>query len=94
MKGNDMAMTSRTETIHLMTEAEIDALENEALKAYHQGDFERGNEIARKIPLKPELAMCLATQAGYGPEALKKSGLNLTEADAKYGSGWLERLGK
>lgn len=87
-----MATTSRVETGHLMTEAEIDALVNEALEAYRHGDWKRGEEVACKIPLKPELAMCLATQAGYGPKALKESGLNLTEADAQYGEHWLESL--
>ncbi len=74
---------SRAETYALLDAAEV--------------EFEKGNEdgayaILEKIPLAPEFARCFATQVGLGPEALRKSGLNLADAEKTYGHDWLERL--
>lgn len=59
---------------------------------FKKGNEEEGYAILAKIPLAPELAMCYATQIGLGPDALRESGLNLADAEKKYGHDWLECL--
>lgn len=75
-----------------MSREEACALIDAADIEFEKGNEEEGYAILAKIPLPPEFAMCYATQAGLGPEALKESGLNLADAEKKYGHGWLERL--
>lgn len=74
---------SREETQALMDAADIE---------FAKGNDDAAYAILERIPLAPELAMCLATQAGIGSDALKKSGLNLKDAEAEYGTDWLERV--
>lgn len=87
-----MSTTSKDDNQRLMTEEEIYALLDAANEADDRGDEEEALRITKLIPLKPILAWTLATQAGYGPERLKRSGLNLSEAEAKYGPNWLDKL--
>ncbi len=74
---------SREETMAL-----LDAAETEL----EQGNEDKAYAISLKIPLAPELAMCFATQAGLGPDALEASGFNLKDAEKKYGRNWLEQI--
>lgn len=74
---------SRAETYALMEAADIE---------FENGNEDEGYAILEKIPVMPEIAMCLANAAGFGPGALEKSGLNLKDAEAKYGPDWLQRI--
>lgn len=74
---------SREETYALLDAADIE---------FEKGNKDAGYAILMKIPLPPSFAMCYATQAGLGPEALKASGLNLKDAEKEYGHDWLEQL--
>ena len=74
---------SREETYALLEAAHIE---------FKRGNDEAGDAILMKIPLAPSPAMCYATQVGLGPKALKESGLNLADANKKFGPDWLERL--
>jgi hypothetical protein len=53
------------------------------------GKFEEAKRLHNTIPIQPYLAKFLKDHIGL--EALLKSGLNLAEAEAKYGSGFLSR---
>lgn len=75
-----------------MSPEETDALMDAAQVEFKKGNEAAGYALLAKIPLAPSLAMAYATQAGLGPKALKKSGLNLADADKKFGHDWLERL--
>lgn len=72
---------SREETYALLDAADIE---------FEKGNEDEGHGILMNIPLPPGIAMCYATQAGLGPELLKASGLNLKDAERKYGHDWLE----
>ena len=82
-KDNWDSTMSREETYALLEAADVE---------FEKGNEEAGYALLYKIPLAPSLAMCYATQVGLGPEALKKSKLNLADADKKFGPDWLERL--
>jgi hypothetical protein len=45
-------------------------------------------ELAKTRPLSPSLAM--AWKKWLGSDVLKQSGWNLSEAEAKFGSAWLD----
>ena len=84
-KDNWDSTMSREETYALLEASDVE---------FEKGNEEAGYALLFKIPLALSLAMCYATQVGLGLEALKESGLNLADADKKFGSDWLERLVK
>ncbi len=55
--------------------------------ALYENDITTAIELAQKIPMPPEVAEAL--KFGFGAEALKESGFNLSEAEKTYGSNWL-----
>lgn len=75
-----------------MSPAEACALIDAAQIEFDKGNEDAGNAIIEKAPLMPEIAMCLATGVGFGPRTLKESGMNLADADKKFGHDWLDRL--
>jgi len=87
-------MTAKIDTWEsTMSWEETKALMDAADVEMEKGNEDRAYEILQEIPLAPELAKCLATMAGMDPMALKTSGLNLKDAEIKYGTDWLERIG-
>jgi hypothetical protein len=54
-----------------------------------QGKFEEAKQFHNTIPLPPYMAKFLKDHIGL--DALLKSGLNLSEAEAEYGSDFISR---
>ena len=53
------------------------------------GDEEGATRLLRSIPMPPYLAKIYKEKVGV--EELLKSGWNLSEAEAEFGSGWLNK---
>ena len=54
-----------------------------------EGKIEEATALHRTMPLSPHLAMCMKKYQGV--EHLLNSGWNLAEAEAEFGSDWLNR---
>jgi hypothetical protein len=52
-----------------------------------QGKIEEAKKMGKQVPLAPYLAKF--AKENIGADFLVKSGWNLTEAEAEYGSDWL-----
>ncbi len=52
-----------------------------------KGDFQQAKELSKTIPINPDMAKTAAEF--FGSEMLIASGINLTDAEAKYGKDWL-----
>jgi hypothetical protein len=77
---------AQTHTMTLEEEAVI------ALKAFElkkQGKFEEYERMRKQIPLQPYLAKF--AKEHFGADFLIKTGWNLAEAEAEYGSDWLNK---
>jgi len=78
-----------------MPQAQTITLEEEiaiglkALELKKQGKTEESLALHKQIPLPPYLAKIIKDY--FGADNLKNSGWNLSEADAEYGSGWLNK---
>jgi len=78
-----------------MSEARTMTLEEEAviaLKAFElkkQGKLEEYERLRKQIPLQPYLAKF--AKEHFGADFLIKTGWNLAEAEAEFGSDWLNR---
>jgi hypothetical protein len=59
----------------------------EAIEAKKRGDEAEYERIMKTIPIEPSLAK--NAKECFGADLLIKSGYNLSEADAKFGPGWL-----
>ncbi|MDR1519513.1 MAG: hypothetical protein LBU23_05135 [Planctomycetota bacterium] len=70
------------------TRDEIDELDRLKDAAKERGDEEEYLRLAKIIPLDPDVAM--ADKEVYGKEHLLSMGFDLTEADLKWGEGWLD----
>lgn len=58
--------------------------------AFERGDLrESGRLIKENFPLAPYIAMALKEECGR--EYLLRSGWDLSQAEAQYGQGWLDR---
>lgn len=64
--------------------AELRKARNAAVDA---DDMDKAVEIAKLIPLPPEVAN--AFKVGFGADFMRDSGFNLSAAEEKYGSDWL-----
>jgi hypothetical protein len=84
MKENVMSQTAQTMTLH-----EKLALGVKSIELEKQGKFEEAKKVLRHTPLPPDLAKVYKEH--IGGDALFKSGWNLSEAEAEYGSDWLTR---
>ena len=71
----------------LMTEHEKADIFMKSYKIKQSGDEEKAMELCRTIPLSPWLAKFIKEK--QGADFLIKYGYNLAEAEAEYGSGWL-----
>ena len=78
-----------------MPQARLMTLEEEAviaLKAFElkkQGKLEEYERMRKQIPLQPYLAKF--AKEHFGADFLIKTGWNLAEAEAEYGSDWLNK---
>jgi len=70
-----------------MTLDEKLAISNRALDLLDAGDEEGYSRLLHTAPLPPYLAKIYKEKVGV--EELLKSGWNLSEAEAEFGSGWL-----
>ena len=60
-----------------------------AIKERNNGNMAEYERIMKSIPVDPYLAK--NAKECFGPDFLIKGGYNLSEADIKFGSGWLGR---
>ena len=63
------------------------AIGMKAIELEKQGKFEEAEKLEKSIPLPPYLAKWAKKR--FGAETLIKTGWNLSEAEAEYGSDWL-----
>jgi hypothetical protein len=75
---------SQTMSLHEKLSLSVKAIELEK-----QGKPEEAEKIRRQIPMPPYLAKF--AKEHLGSDFLIKYGWNLSEADAEYGSGWLNK---
>ena len=73
--------------LETMTFDEKLAISNKACALLNAGDKEGYSRLMRTIPMPPYLAKIYKEKVGAKP--LVKSGWNLTEAEAAFGSNWL-----
>jgi len=72
-----------------MTMEEEAAIALKAFELKKQGKLEEYEKMRKQIPLQPYLAKF--AKEHFGADFLIKTGWNLTEAEAEYGSDWLTR---
>ena len=72
-----------------MTLDEKLSISNRAFELINAGDEEAGRRLLRTAPMPPYLAKIYKEKVGV--EQLLKSGRNLSEAEAEFGSDWLNR---
>ena len=72
-----------------MTLDEKLAISLKAFTLLDAGDKEGFSRIIRTAPMPPYLAKIYKERVGV--EQLKKSGWNLSEAEAEFGTDWLDR---
>jgi len=72
-----------------MTLDEKLSISNRALDLYDAGNKEGFSRLIRTAPMPPYLAKIYKEKIGV--EALLRSGRNLSEAEAEFGSDWLSR---
>lgn len=70
------------------TEDEYFALSDEMWAAKNSGDMETYERLSAKLPANPDVAK--AFKNVLGKEILLSLGLDLTEANMRYGEGWLD----
>jgi len=71
-----------------MTEEEFDALGDRILEAQDRGDTEEAMRLLKLIPLDPDYGMAL--KMFFGKDEILEDGWDLTEANMKFGEGWLD----
>ena len=74
--------------IETMTLDEKLAISNKALDLLDSGDREGYSRLMRTAPMPPWLAKIMKEK--MGKDFLINSGWNLSEAEANFGSGWLD----
>ena len=72
-----------------MTLDEKLAISNRACALWNAGDKEGFSRVIRTAPMPPYLAKIYKEKVGVEP--LIKSGWNLSEAEAEFGSDWLNK---
>lgn len=71
-----------------MTEQEYDALQEQLAAADAWDDDVEYDRISRLIPITADVAK--AFKKVYGREFIISSGFDITEANMKFGEGWLD----
>jgi hypothetical protein len=72
-----------------MTLKEKLAIGMKSIELEKQGNLEESNRVMKQIPMPPYLAKFAKEKMGV--DFLLKGGWNLSEAEAEYGSGWLNK---
>ena len=72
-----------------MTQEEKTIINLKALELKKQGKMDEYMAMMKQMPLPPYLAKMAKDY--FGADCLKRTGWNLTEADAEYGPGWLAK---
>jgi len=62
---------------------------NQAFALKEAGDGEAYNRMMKTVPVPPYIAKVIKEKVGS--DFLVKEGWNLSEAEAKFGSGWLNK---
>lgn len=75
-------------TIVTMSPEERDRLLEEAMEAEAAGDSSRAEQLLKQIPVSAGLAMEL--KKAVGSETMRRLNLNYADAEAHYGSNWLQ----
>ena len=75
--------------VQTMTLDEKLAISNKACALWEAGDQEGFSRLIRTAPMPPYLAKIYKEKVGV--EQLIKSGWNLSEAEAEFGSDWLNK---
>jgi hypothetical protein len=61
-----------------------------SIELENQGKLEEAEQVRRQVPLQPYLAKWVKNQMEYlGKDFFTKYGWNLSEAEAAFGSDWL-----
>ncbi|MCL2193981.1 MAG: hypothetical protein FWB78_11390 [Treponema sp.] len=71
----------------IMTLEEKTTIGLKAIEFKKQGNLAEYERIMKSIPLEPYLAKIAKDY--FGSDALIKTGINLSEAEAEYGPNWL-----
>lgn len=77
-----------TKTPTPMTLAEKSSIIDKYIELKNAGKLSEAIALIKTVPVPPYLAK--AFKEAYGSNALVSTGFNLDEAEAEYGSGWLE----
>jgi hypothetical protein len=72
-----------------MTIGEKLDLRMKSLELEKQGNLEEADRVRKQVPLQPYLAKFYKDHLGL--DALLKTGWNLSEAEAEFGSDWLAK---
>jgi len=75
--------------LQTMTLDEKLSISNRAFELINTGHEEAGRRLLRTAPMPPYLAKVYKEKIGV--EQLLKSGWNLSEAEAEFGSDWLSK---
>jgi len=73
--------------VNIMTQEEEVAIGLKALELKKQGKLDECMAMMKQIPIEPYIAKIIKDY--FGADSLKKSGWDLTKANAEYGPGWL-----
>jgi hypothetical protein len=78
------------QTYHTITDAELQAIMVKVRTLRHEGKMDEARAYHNAhVPMKPYLAKIFKDK--LGADALRASGCNLSEAEAVFGPGWLDR---
>ncbi len=75
---------------HEFTKDEYDTLASEINAAIDRNDDETTNRLIKKLPMDANVLMAFASV--YGKELIKDIDFDLTQANMKFGEGWLDAI--
>lgn len=70
-----------------LSHEEIKSVLRKYIAALEAKQDDEALKIIQQLPLPPHLGMAL--KHAIGPEAVKQSGFDFTEVEARYGNNWL-----
>ncbi len=72
------------------TEEEYEQLSAEVRAAEERGDEEEHDRLFRMLPMEPSIVRACAR--AWGKQHILALGVDLTEANLKFGEGWLDEI--
>jgi hypothetical protein len=75
---------------HEFTKEEYDALMKEYFSAVDRDDQETAMKLLRRIPQDADVMMAFGST--YGRNFVLEGGFDVTQANMKFGEGWLDEL--